>query len=220
MLSLAENKPLIAPQGTPEWKAERAGHATASRFADIMSLDKKTGKPNKARADYAMHLAVERIYKEPIEGPLAASLQWGHDAEPYARDEAELRTGEIIKLAGFIKHPTLPWVGVSVDGLIGIDGNYESKCPKNPTVHMKTWLSGEMPEEHIPQVQGQMWVTGRKWCMFVSYDPRAPKEFSLFVKVIYRDDIYIAKLEKEVKKFLAEVNLLIKQLKLNAKAQG
>jgi predicted phage-related endonuclease len=217
MLSIVENATSIIQQGTPEWLTERAGHATASRFADIMAVDKKTGKPLKARSDYAMQLAVERIYGAPIEGPIAASLQWGHDAEPYARDEAELKTGEIIKQAGFIKHPTLPWVGVSVDGLILIDGTYESKCPKNPTVHMKTWLSGEMPEEHIPQVQGQLWVTGRKWCMFVSYDPRATKDFRLFVKHIARNDIYIASLEKEVKKFLAEVNLIVKKLKMNAK---
>jgi len=210
--------PSIFVQGSREWLAERAGYATASEFECIVGLDSRTGKPLvKARAEYVMRLATERIYGAPIEGPQAASLQWGHDAEPFARDEAEIRTGEIITQTGFLKHPTLPWVGCSLDGLIGTNGTYESKCPKNPTVHMKTWESGEMPEEHVAQVQGGMWVTGRKWCMFVSYDPRAPKEFRLFVKHIVRNDIYIANLEKQVKKFLAEVNLKVKLLKLKAR---
>jgi predicted phage-related endonuclease len=218
MLNAVANEPSIVQQGTLEWLKERSGYATGSEFECILAVDKRTGKQLlKPRLDYAMRLATERLYGAPIEGPQAASLQWGHDAEPYARDAAEIQTGEIIRQVGFMKHPTLPWVGCSVDGLIGVDGTYESKCPKNPTVHMKAWLSGEMPEEHIPQVQGQLWVTGRKWCMFVSYDPRAPKEFRLFVKHVARNDIYIATLEKEMKKFLAEVNLLIKTLKLKAK---
>ena len=221
MLKLAEAPtaqalPPMAAQGTMEWLKERCGFATASEFDCIMAVDSK-GRPLKARYDYAVRLATERLYEEPMEGPVAASLIWGHEAEPFAREEAEIKTGEIIRETGFMRHPTLPWVGCSVDGLIGDDGTYESKCPKNPTVHMKTWLSGEMPEEHIAQVQGQLWVTGRKWCMFVSYDPRAPKKLRLFVAHVPRDDLYIARLEKEMKKFLAEVNVIIRSLNLKAK---
>jgi predicted phage-related endonuclease len=204
-----------AKQGTPEWKMERAGHLTGSRLADIMP--DKNGKYMKVRSDLAMQMAVERLYNAPIEGPIAAALIWGQDAEPFARDETEIRTGEFIQQVGFIWHPTWRWVGVSVDGLIGSDGTYESKCPKNPMNHMRTWQTGKMPDEHIPQVQGQLWVTGRQWCLFVSYDPRAPKEFRLFMTRVYRDELYIARLAKEVKTFLGEVNLIVKLLKLKAK---
>ena len=62
-----------------------------------------------------------------------------------------------------------------------------------------------MPEEHAAQVQGCMWLTGRKYWDFVSYDPRMPEPLRLYVQRIERDDAYIAELESEVVKFLAEV---------------
>ena len=57
-----------------------------------------------------------------------------------------------------------------------------------------------------------MWVTGREWWDFVSYDPRATPEFRLYVERIARDEKYIAKLEAEVVKFLAEVQTQITTL--------
>jgi len=206
-------------QGTQEWLAERAGFVTASCLGDLLATDKKTGKPLKSRETYLRRVVTERIYGEPMESPQAYALQWGHDAEPYARREAQIFTGETIVEAGFARHPKIKFFGASVDGLIGDDGTYESKCPKNSAVHMLTWEHG-MPEEHIPQVQGQLAVTGRQWCMFVSYDPRAPKEFQLYVQHVQRDEKYIADMEKKVKVFLAEATLKIDFLNKKAKLLG
>ena len=57
----------------------------------------------------------------------------------------------------------------------------------------------------MTQMQWQMACTGRKWCDFVSYDPRMPESMQLFVTRIERDDDVIAVLEKDVTDFLAEV---------------
>jgi hypothetical protein len=65
-----------------------------------------------------------------------------------------------VEACGFIKHPTIKWVGVSPDGLIDDDGGFESKSPFNSVNHLYTLLDG-MPEEHMAQCQGGMWVTGR-----------------------------------------------------------
>lgn len=195
-------------QGSADWLADRAGHATASCFADIMARTKpdKAGntKPLKCREDYLYKLAIERIYGEPMEGPSGRALEWGTEAEPLARGAFEAETGLIVLQTGFIKHPSLPWIGASLDGLIGADGTYESKCPKDSRVHMQTWEHG-MPDEHMAQVQGGMWVTGRKQCYFVSYDPRAPEALQLYVQVVPRDDAFIAKMQAEILRFLAEV---------------
>lgn len=204
-----------ATQGSQDWLNERCGYITASCFGEMTARNAKTGKHLKSRDDYLRRVVTERIYGAPMEGPSAYALQWGHDAEPFARKEAELQTGEIIREAGFAKHPTIPFVGASVDGLINDDGTYESKCPKNSAIHMHTWEFG-MPEEHVAQVQGQLWVTGRKWCMFVSYDPRAPKEFQLYVKHVVRDEAYIAELEREARIFLTEVKIKIADLTIIA----
>ena len=51
-----------------------------------------------------------------------------------------------------------------------------------------------------------MACTGRPWCDFVSFDPRLPERLQLLIVRVPRDDVYIAMLEAEVKKFLAELD--------------
>jgi len=181
----------MVEQGTMEWKYQRAGKFTASRFCDVLARSKKTGEPLKAYNDMLWSIVVERMTGEPIEGPDAFALQWGKDVEPYARNAYELSTGTIITLSEFVTHPAYPFVGASPDGLIGNKGGVEFKCPKNPGIHLERFLSG-VPEEYKPQIQGCMWVTGREWWDFGSYDPRMPESHRLLVIRVHRDDAFIA----------------------------
>jgi hypothetical protein len=50
-----------------------------------------------------------------------------------------------------------------------------------------------------------MACTGREWCDFVSFDPRMPDRFRLFVKRVSRDDKFIKETEDEIRSFLAEM---------------
>ncbi|NHZ94627.1 lambda exonuclease family protein [Massilia sp. CCM 8734] len=197
----------MSNQGTAEWLLERLGHASASRFADILAVSAK-GVPLKSREDYLMQLVTERLYKRPTESASSQAMQWGKESEPLARTAYEVETGVIVIESDFVKHPTIPFVGCSPDGLIGTKGGYESKCPANSAVHMATWRDG-MPKAHVAQVQGCMWVVGREWWDFVSYDPRATPDFRLYIERIARNEKYIATLEAEVIKFLADVEAQI-----------
>lgn len=158
-------------------------------------------------------LACDRVYEMPEEQVSARSLQWGNDLEPFARQRYEIQTGSVIVPSGFVLHPTIAWCGASPDGLIELDGGIEIKCPKTRRVHLETWFNG-MPEEHIPQVQGNLWITGRQWYDFISFDPRAPEDLQLYVQRIHRDDKYILALESHVIEFLEQV------LKLAGKADA
>jgi putative phage-type endonuclease len=198
-------------QRTTDWHADRCGHVTASRFGDVIAIG-KGGKPLKARDDYLMRIVTERLTGEQVESADSFAMAWGRDAEPFARSAFEAETGLIVTQSGFVKHPTIAWVGCSPDGLVGKDGGYESKCPKNSSVHLATIRDG-MPEEHMPQVQGCMWVTGRQLWHFVSFDPRMPEHLRLYRQVIARDDQYIANLEKEIVRFLAEVDSQVQHFK-------
>jgi predicted phage-related endonuclease len=168
----------MSNQGTNEWLTDRLGHATASRFGDILAVGAK-GQPLKAREDYMMQLVTERLYNRPTDSASSQSMQWGRDSEPLARAAYEIETGTIVKESDFIKHPTIDFVGCSPDGLIDDDGGYESKCPANSRVHVLTWRDG-MPAEHKAQVQGCMWNTDRSWWDWVSYDPRMPESHRMF----------------------------------------
>lgn len=204
----------MSEQGTQEWLEDRSGSATASAFNSIIAVSKSTGRPLKAREDYMWRLASERIYGTPVEQVRAASMEWGKELEPFAREAYEVQSGVLVRSSGFVSHPSILYCGGSPDGLVGLDGGIEIKCPKDRRVHMQTWRDG-MPEDHLPQVQGNIWINNREWFDFISYDPRAPEEYRLYVERIWRDKKYILALESHVVEFLKEVENLVREI--NAK---
>jgi putative phage-type endonuclease len=196
-------------QGTPEWFAQRIGKVTASRVADVITKT-KTGYST-SRDNYMAQLVCERLTGTVAESFTNASMQWGTDNEPLARAAYEAYMDVLVDEVAMISHPTIENAGASPDGLVGDDGLVEIKCP-NTATHIDTLLTQTVPRKYITQMQWQMACTGRKWCDFVSFDPRLPKELQLFVKHISRDEDYISMLEKEVIKFLKELNDKIEKL--------
>ena len=138
-------------------------------------------------------------------------MQWGTDKEPEARAAYEFRTDCEIAQVGFVIHPQIADSGASPDGLVGDDGMAEFKCP-NTATHIETLLTGAIPSKYITQMMWQMACTGRKWCDFVSFDPRMPETMRFFICRIERDDKLIASLEKDVTDFLDEMAKKIAQL--------
>ena len=215
-----------ATQRTEDWYAARIGKATASRFKDAIATKKQTekqkkdnlpGDPMQAQLDYLTELVVERLTQQPVQRYATAAMQWGTEQEPAARAAYERVTGISVEETGFICHDTL-LAGCSPDGLVDWDGLIEIKCPWNTANHIETLLNG-MPDDHRAQVQGQMWITGRQWCDFVSYDPRMPAELQLHVQRINRDPAYVADLERRVTEFLAEVGAQVEALRRLAESR-
>ena len=204
-------------QRTEAWHKERAGKFTGSKFADVLARNKRTGDPLKAYHDLIWQVVVERMTGEAVEGPQGFALQWGSDVEPFAREAYELETGNLVTECGFIVHPEFECAGVSPDGLIGSDGGLEMKCPKSSIVHVERFISG-VPEEYMPQIQGGMWVTGRKWWDFVSFDPRMPESHRLLIIRVERDQKYIDALQDAVIGAEAKAQSLYQELLLKAAA--
>lgn len=189
-------------QQTEEWFEARLGKATASRFKDVLSKLKSGGEAA-TRANYRAQLVVERLTGVRADSYSNSAMQWGIDNEALAVTEYELLTGNVTEECGFIKHKTLE-AGASPDRLVGEDGILEVKCP-NTATHIAYLKAGKVPMEYIAQVMGQLWITGRKWCDFISYDPRMPANASILIVRVYRDESYIDDLEAQVEAFLDEV---------------
>lgn len=194
-------------QRTDEWYNSRVGKITASRIKDL------SAKPQKGKAlnPLLTQLLVERLTSEATETFTSKEMQWGIDNEPLARQTYEFTCFATVIETGLIDHPTIPMSGASPDGLVGDDGLIEIKCP-NTTTHLNTILTGVAPAEYVPQMQWQMACTGRKWCDFVSFDPRLEPNLQIKIIRVMRDDEMIAELEKQVIQANEILNLKISEL--------
>jgi len=196
-------------QRSEEWFAARCGKVTASRVADIIAKT-KTGY-SASRENYLAQLVCERMTGKPAESYSNAAMQWGTDQEPFARAAYEAAKDVLVEEVGFAIHPTIKDAGASPDGLVGLFGLVEIKCP-NTATHIQTLLDQKVTEKYNVQMQWQMACTSRQWCDFVSFDPRMDEGLQLFIKRVEYDPIYVAQLEKEVINFLMDVEDKIQKL--------
>lgn len=195
-----------------EWRALRCGLVTASRCCDVAAITKK-GEEGAARRHYRAEVISERLTNIPadLNRYVSREMQWGIDKEPFARAAYEMMRDVMVDAGGFVTHPTLANFGASPDGLVGLDGLVQIKCP-NTSTHLEWKLEGVVPVEHATQMLAELACTGRQWNDFVSFDPRLPEHMQLFVRRLYRDDKLIALLEGEVAHFNAEIDYILGRL--------
>lgn len=181
-------------QRSEEWFQARLGCVTGTGFQ--MVLNKKTG-----RKTYMMKLLGERMTGVPAYSYHSKFMDDGQETEPLAREAYEIYTDTEVIQVGFAK--SAEWIGCSPDGLVDDDGMVEIKCPI-PSTHCRYILDNRFPAVYHSQVQGNLWVTGRKWCDFLSYVPTMQNQQLWRIRV-RRDEAYISGLAVEVKKFLGEL---------------
>lgn len=194
-------KIIDAPQGSDEWLQARLGIATASCFAKVLATV-KAGEASDRR-NYRAKLVVERLTGKPVETFTNSAMQQGTEREPLARVAYETHTGTFVEETGLLLHDDIE-AGASPDGLIGPDGGLEIKCPQLAT-HLEYLRTPTEPSAYRPQIQGCMWISGRKWWDFVSWNPDFPENLQLVVRRVERDEKYIAGLALAIELFMSEV---------------
>jgi putative phage-type endonuclease len=194
---------LTCEQRTPEWFAARIGRVTGSRAADMLATI-KTGEAA-ARRDYRLELVIERLTGQSSEDTfITRDMQRGMDLEPFARAAYEAELGRIVDKVGFASRDDIQ-AGCSPDGIVGSDGLVEIKCPKSAT-HVKYLKAGAVPSDYAGQVMHNLWVTGRAWCDFVSFDDRMPIGLQYMRVRVLRDDKALVAYESLLRAFLVEVD--------------
>jgi len=189
-------------QRSEAWFQARLGKVTASAVADVLAKT-KTGV-SASRGNYLIKLAIQRVTGQIEESYTNDAMQWGIDNEDQARVAYEVASGNFVDQVGFVGHEIIDWFGCSPDGLVDNDGLVEIKCPNSAT-HWEYFKSKEVPKKYFIQMQAQMSCTGRKWCDFVSFDPRMPERSQLLIIRVPRDNTFIDLMETEVMEFLMEV---------------
>jgi len=188
------------PQGSDEWFEVRRGIVTASEFGTLL-MQGRSGADSKTRRTYMLKLMGERLTGDPMYRYTNDHMERGHDQEPAARELYAFQTDLEPQAVGFIKNGS---VGCSPDSIVGDKGMVEIKT-KLAHLHLDVLLGDVVPNEHMAQIQGQLWVAEREWCDFVSYCPKLP----LFVKRVHRDEAFIERIAKAVDLFERELVTLM-----------
>jgi len=132
----------------------------------------------------------------------SAATEWGTDQEVNAVQWYIEKTGIKVEPMGFVKFGEL--AGGSPDGnKVDVNGILEIKCPFNPSNHIRTLITEQVPSKYIYQVHGNIMVTESDHCDYVSFDPRMIEDSLKMVIIrVDRDESII----KEIKDRIHEVS--------------
>lgn len=183
---------LDCKQGSPEWHFARLGIPTASQFGRI--LTPKTRKFSESSVGYIHELIAEWLIGIPGGGEGRGFMERGTNMEEWGRGYYELVRGVTVQTVGVCLRDDR-MAAASPDGLVGDDGGMEIKVP-SASKHVANLLGAA--EEHHAQVQGNLWITGRKWWDLVSYHPEIPPT----IVHVERDEAYIEALDAAMSEFV------------------
>lgn len=165
------------------------------------------GEPSPASERLAATVAVERISKKPYGDTFETfAMRRGKEQEVFARMKYEDRFQVIVDEEGVILTDDRIF-GCSVDGLVEYDGGFECKAPVDLNKVMAILKTGDL-SEYKHQIQGCMWITGRKWWDFVMPVPDLAvlnNGNDLYVQRVMRDDEFIEEMELGLLKFAGRV---------------
>ncbi len=195
---------LDCEQGSAEWLALRCGLPTASNFDKLVTAK---GEPSKQAQKYLYALAAEKVSGIKEEGFQSQAMQKGIENEAEAVAYYELTQGVDVQTVGFCLHDSKRF-GASPDRLVGSEGLLEIKCPL-PHTHVGYLLEENLLADYFQQVQGQLFVTGRKWCDLMSYS-RGLKPLIIRVQ---RDEAFILKLQSALETFCNELEKTVEKIK-------
>lgn len=191
-------------QGTEDWFKVRLGIPTASCFDRIIT---PTGKDSTQAEAYENKLVAELLTGKPVDDfDGNAWTERGNELEPDAANFYAMQHDvEPVKI-GFVTDDARAY-GCSPDRMIGDDGLLEIKCPA-PHTHVKYMLDQSIDRKYYPQLQGQLFVTGRLWVDIISYHP----EMQPVILRVERDEPFIIDLAKLLKRVSNNVKTKYQQL--------
>ena len=195
-------------QNSDAWLKLRSGLPTASCFSKLIQSN---GSPSKSMKKYAQDLAGECFAGHPLDGWEGNKYtDQGLAVEEEARLYFSMLTGKETQQVGFITDD-LEQYGCSPDSLVEDDEGLEIKCL--PRLHIEKILyckkNGRIPTDFVQQVQGSLFITGRKVWNLLFYHADLPK----VIMRITPDEKVITGLKAQLTACLAERNLVLKELK-------
>lgn len=158
-------------QGSDAWVKARLGLPTSSGFDLVIT---KSGKPSTSAKRYLGRCLAEWWLQQPVDDYQSPYMQRGQELEATAVASWEFSNNvETTKVGLCLSDDGR--VGASPDRLVGDDGLLEIKVP-GIEGHMAYLLDDgkSLCADYWVQLQGQLYVTGRKWVEIVSWNAALP----------------------------------------------
>ena len=175
-------------QGSDEWLALRVGKVGGSEAIGL-STDART-------KTMIWEKLAELETGEAEEVRVTPDMERGSDLEPYAIEDYEAETFQSVEKVGYIMNELYPGLGLSPDGIVGLYGAVEVKCPRVKK-HIMTILTNEIPKDNKDQcVHYFVMLPKLEWLDFISYCEEYPNKKMHIIRV-HRDD-YAKEIKKEV----------------------
>lgn len=184
------------------WRSERLKRLTASNFGQICKMRDRTPRTK---------TVINILYKKIC----TFSTSWGKDNEPLALEKIRNALPQhLISECGFFVHSSEPFLGASPDGLVDDNGIIEIKCPFSAK-EFRTVLEAAQNRKvtgcavynnqlvlktnsnYYYQIQGQLEVTNRDFCLFCVW---IPNDF-VIQKIERNPEFWNDKMLPKLKKF-------------------
>lgn len=139
----------------------RTGRITGSRIGAILGLNRYSTR------DEVMREMVRQNFEAPAEFEGNEATAYGSAHENDAITAYEIHESVLVWGGqDFLIHPQHDWLASTPDGLVGLDGMVEVKCPPRAQ-----YTHIDQKPEYCAQIRLQLECAGRDWCDFVVWRP-------------------------------------------------
>ena len=195
---------------SPDWFKTRQGSFTGSEIYKLMTeprtkAAKEKGELSEGANTYVLEKVWEKLSGRTKGGVDNFATEWGNENEPKAVLWYEKLTGRKCEETNLLYSKEYPYISGTPDRFVGEDGMIELKCPFNGANHLKHCFitdSEYFKSEHNDyywQMMCYLYLSGRQWCDFVSFDPRIDSDLGMFIYRVERNEGDVSQMLEKAK---------------------
>ena len=171
---------------SPEWLALRRGKISGTAVGVLENCN-----PYQKQQDLLRSM-VRDLAGAESEFKMVPAVEHGQAMEPVAKEWYEKAFNVIVDETDFVLHPMYEFLGASPDGLVGLDGAIEIKCPYPRFTKAPYSVFDEKKKMYLRQCQLVMEVCQVDWLDFICYlAPHAKAHPEFNIERLHRDDQWL-----------------------------
>lgn len=169
-----------------EWLAQRRGKISGTAVGVLENCN-----PYQKQHDLLRSM-VRDLAGAESEFKMVPAVEHGQQMEPVAKAWYEKVYGVVVDETDFVVHPMYEFLGASPDGLVGLDGSIEIKCPYPRFTKAPYSVFDEKKKMYLRQCQLVMEVCQVDWLDFICYlSPHADAHPEYNIERLHRDDQWL-----------------------------